>query len=106
MFKYEMMMAEEKKVTIFFEGDLDIEVTEMMEQEIIPALLVFDKINIDLSHVSFVDSTGIGLLINLIDTIKNRDNAISVTISNVQAQVKDIFDIIQLPQIVGENVFI
>jgi anti-anti-sigma factor len=103
MFTFELTKLNTEEVSISFYGDLDIEVTEIMVEEIYPSLLPFNKIDINLSEVPFVDSTGIGLLINLIDSLKKEKK--SIRLSRVQPQVKDIFDIIQLSDILGEEIF-
>lgn len=106
MFTFNIVKVNESEATIYFQGDLDIEVTEMMEEQIFPSLISFFKIDINLSGVPFVDSTGIGLLINLIDSLKKDKEQLAITISAVQPQVRDIFDIIQLHEILGEEMFI
>jgi anti-anti-sigma factor len=103
MFSYELIEDNEKAV-IYFKGDLDIEVTEIIEEQVIPLLKFYKNVDIDMSEVLFVDSTGIGLLINLVDTLRNAENDIKVTISNIHPQVQEVFEIIQLKEILGEEV--
>jgi anti-anti-sigma factor len=103
MFSYELIEDNEKAV-IYFKGDLDIEVTEIIEEQVIPFLKFYKNVDIDMSEVLFVDSTGIGLLINLVDTLRNAENDIKVTISNIHPQVQEVFEIIQLKEILGEEV--
>jgi anti-anti-sigma factor len=104
MFSYELIESNEKAV-IYFKGDLDIEVTEIIEEQVIPLLKDYKKVDINMSEVLFVDSTGIGLLINLVDTLRNTESGIKVTISNIQPQVQEVFEIIELKEILGEEVF-
>jgi anti-anti-sigma factor len=105
MFSYELIESEGNAI-IYFKGDLDIEVTEIIEGQIMPVLQRYKIININMSEVLFVDSTGIGLLINLVDTLRNSENEVKVTISNIQPQVQEVFEIIQLKEILGGEVFI
>ncbi|WP_044748261.1 STAS domain-containing protein [Bacillus alveayuensis] len=105
MFSYELIENNEKAV-IYFKGDLDIEVTEIIEEQVIPLLKYYKRVEINMSEVLFVDSTGIGLLINLVDTLRNTENGIKVTISSIQPQVQEVFEIIQLKEILGEDVFV
>ncbi|WP_419882325.1 STAS domain-containing protein [Peribacillus sp. B-H-3] len=105
MFTYRIIPLNEDEVIIWFHGDLDIEITEIMDEEILPTLKPFHNIDINLSEVPFVDSTGIGLLINLIDSLKKDKVQVKIKISAIQPQVKDIFDIIQLSDILGEELF-
>ncbi|MEK4179284.1 STAS domain-containing protein [Aeribacillus sp. FSL K6-1121] len=105
MFSYSLDQLNEKAY-VRFVGDLDIEVAELMETEIIPALQTYTNIEFDFQEVPFVDSTGIGLLLNLIETVKNNGLDVQVKIKNVQPLVKDVFDMLQLDKILGENVFV
>jgi anti-anti-sigma factor len=86
------------------EGDFDIEGTEVVEEELIPAMLNYKTVNIDFENVPFVDSSGMGLLINIVKTLKEK--GITVTISKVREEVFEVFEIIQLPEILGEGVFV
>ncbi len=105
MFNYEILPKTKESVTVFFDGDLDIDVTEILEDEIIPKLDDYKRIQIDLSQVPFVDSTGIGLLIHLVESIQDLPLVEEVLIKNVQESVKDIFEIIGLEEIIGREVF-
>jgi anti-sigma B factor antagonist len=102
MFLYELAQ-DGQRVIAYFKGDLDIEVTEIME-EILQELRAFEVIRINLTEVPFVDSTGIGLLIHLVDALK-RENK-QVMISDMQPEVEEVFDIIQLKEILGEEIFV
>jgi anti-anti-sigma factor len=102
MFLYELAQ-DGQSVIAYFKGDLDIEATEIME-EILRELRAFEAIQINLAEVPFVDSTGIGLLIHLVETLK-RENK-QVMISDMQPEVEEVFDIIQLKEILGEEIFV
>lgn len=106
MFTFDLKNVSENQATIYFQGDLDIEVTEIMEEQIFPSLAIMDHIDINLSEVPFVDSTGIGLLINLIDSLKKEKENLIITVSEIQPQVKEIFEIIQLSDILGKELFV
>ena len=82
---------------------MDIEATEIME-EILQELRAFEAVQINLAEVPFVDSTGIGLLIHSVETLK-RENK-QVMISYMQPEVEEVFDIIQLKEILGEEIFV
>jgi anti-anti-sigma factor len=93
----------EMDVSIKFIGDLDIEATEMIEDEMIPVIAAYRNIVLDFSDVSFVDSTGIGLLINLIDTKEDNLGMGKILIKNIQPLVREVFEILQLEEILGEK---
>jgi anti-anti-sigma factor len=101
MFSYELK-GNNGEANIYLNGDLDIEVTEIIEIKILPELEPFQKINLDFSNVLFVDSTGIGLLINLIETLNSDDK--SIVITNIQPLVKEVFEMLQLNEIFAGKV--
>lgn len=95
---------EEDYVNVNLEGDLDIDGTEVIEEELIPALKHYQVIKLDFDNVPFVDSSGIGLLMNVVHTLQ--DTGVKVTIHRVRDEVMDIFDLLQLPDILGDEVFV
>ncbi|KLV22885.1 anti-sigma factor antagonist [Niallia circulans] len=85
------------------EGDLDIDGTEIIEEELIPSLKNHQYIKINFEHVPFVDSSGMGLLMNVVQTLKA--TSAKVKVINVKGEVMEIFELLQLPDILGESVF-
>jgi anti-anti-sigma factor len=102
MFEYQMI-HEDEKTTVLFKGDMDIEITEMMEEEILPALQTDKSVNLNFAAVSFVDSTGIGLLMNLVQLLQ--EQAVIVTISHLSEEIYQVFELLQIPDILGREVF-
>jgi len=86
-----------------FSGDLDIDATELIGDELTPLLSACERVDIDFSNVTFVDSSGIGLLIGLIKRVQGNGHTIAV--SRLREEVRTVFDMLQLPEIVGRNVF-
>lgn len=105
MFSYQIESSDHQ-ASIMLYGDLDIEVSEIVEKEIKPILTKFESVTIHLGEVPFVDSTGIGVLINLIDTLRKNNEHSQITIIEVQPLVQEVFDMIQLREILGEEVLI
>ncbi len=91
-------------LTVNLIGDLDIDSTELIEEELIPALEEYKTINLIFTEVPFVDSSGMGLLLTLVQTLQEKE--IGVSISNVRKEVMEVFEILQLPEILGERVFV
>jgi anti-anti-sigma factor len=102
MFSYHTE-EQEQKVTIYFKGDLDIEVTEMLEEEVIPALLAYKNVEIDFHEVPFVDSTGIGLFINLVESVKSSETNCEIVVKNIQPSINEVFELVQLKDILEEK---
>ncbi|WEG12462.1 STAS domain-containing protein [Pullulanibacillus sp. KACC 23026] len=103
MLQYKLR-KEEDHLVIAFEGDLDIEATELFNDEIKPLIGDFLSVNLNLSQVPFVDSSGMGLLIDLARTIKTYEK--KLTISEVEESVFEVFELLQLPDILGRETFI
>jgi len=91
------------KTVIHFKGDLDIEATELFEHQLTPELFQYQDIQINFSKVLFVDSSGIGLLITMINQL--RETGKTIVIVQLEPEVKEIFSYLQLPLILGEEVF-
>lgn len=85
-------------------GDLDIDGTEVMEEQLLPLLQEYKQILINFEEVPFVDSSGIGLLMNLVKVLKEKN--IEVTIVNVRQDVTEVFELLQLQDILGKEVFL
>ncbi|MFD2372149.1 STAS domain-containing protein [Brevibacillus sp. GCM10020057] len=103
MFTYEIIQEEAKSI-VKINGDLDIDVTEIMQDEIAPALMERKDIEIDFSNVPFVDSSGIGLLITLINELREAGSQIAIT--KVSPDVMHVFSLLQLPEILGHDIFV
>ncbi|WP_102345147.1 STAS domain-containing protein [Bacillus sp. Marseille-P3661] len=99
-----MTLEKDNYLQVYLDGELDIEGTEIIKEELIPMLLKVKAVDVSLEKVPLIDSTGIGLLIDLVKTL--RENQSEITISNVSEDIFEIFEIIQLPEILGEKVFV
>lgn len=99
-----LINKEKENLQIFVKGDLDLDGTETIYDELIPKMLTYKRVNLDLEHVSFVDSSGVGLLMSIVHTLS--DNEVVITISNVQKEVFEIFELLQIPEILGEEIFV
>ncbi|WP_017727696.1 STAS domain-containing protein [Halalkalibacterium ligniniphilum] len=103
MFKYTITEGENESASISFIGDLDIDGTELMTDEITPKLLKYKAIEIDFKGVYFLDSTGIGLFMKLVKQIQEHERYVSIV--NVNEDVKELFTMLHIPQILGEDIF-
>jgi anti-anti-sigma factor len=102
LFRYEISCQETDKAIVSLLGDMDIDATEIIEEEMTPLLMDYADIELDFSNVPFVDSSGIGLLITLINQLKGHN--IRVRIIHLQEDVMHVFSLLQLPEILGEDV--
>ncbi|MCM3390372.1 STAS domain-containing protein [Ureibacillus chungkukjangi] len=85
------------------EGDLDIEATEIIEEELIVEIQnSAGEVELNFQNIDFVDSSGIGLLISIITELKGNDR--NPTITNISEDVKTVFTLLQLDEILGKDV--
>ncbi|GAB7386710.1 hypothetical protein BSNK01_05460 [Bacillaceae bacterium] len=103
MLKYRMK-EEPERLLVYFEGDMDIECTELIEEELIPHLGQYPCVEIDFAEVRFIDSTGIGLLMKLVENLKEKN--VQVTIRRIRPEVFEILQFLQIPDILGKEIFV
>ncbi|TFB13679.1 anti-sigma factor antagonist [Filobacillus milosensis] len=103
MLKYECF-EKSSLLEVTLIGDLDIDGTKIINEKLIPQLMKSKKINVNFEQVPFVDSSGVGLLINLVKTIRENDG--NITISNISQDIHDVFEILQITEILGKETFI
>ncbi|MCH1625049.1 STAS domain-containing protein [Ferdinandcohnia quinoae] len=103
MFRY-ILLKENEYVEVKLEGDLDIDVTEVVEEELIPSLEDFNSVNLNFKDVPFVDSSGIGIFLQMIKTLEQK--GIKVVVSHVKEEVMEVFNLLQIPEIIGEELFV
>lgn len=103
MFTYDINVESPDKATVLFSGDIDIDGTEIMAEEIPPKLHGYDKIEFNFKGVYFLDSTGIGLFMKLVEQVK--EQGIEVSITNINEDVNELFELLQIPKILGEDLF-
>ncbi|BCB05710.1 STAS domain-containing protein [Bacillus sp. KH172YL63] len=95
---------ENERLEVTFEGDLDIDSTEVIGEQLLPLMGKYKSVLINFEQVPFVDSSGIGLLLDMVQTLGEAGT--DVTISHVQKDVQDVFELLQIPDILGEGVVI
>jgi anti-anti-sigma factor len=95
--------TEEEILEVKLNGDLDIDSTEIVDEELIPMLNGHQSVKLNMIDVPFVDSSGMGLLMHLVQTLT--DKGTTVTILNVRDEVMEVFELLQIPEILGKGVF-
>lgn len=77
------------------EGDLDIYTSSEFKEEVIKSLEEKETdIVIDGESLDYIDSTGLGALISILRTMKEKE--IKIYIQNVRPNIRKIFDITDL----------
>ena len=104
MFEYNLSQID-NRVVVKLKGDLDIEATEIIENDLVNALQdSTNEIELDFYDIDFVDSSGIGILITLISQLKETNH--KPTITNLKEDVQSVFELLQLDEIVGKEVLV
>ena len=84
-------------------GELDIATVDKFKKMVDEARDGISGMVLDMAKLSFVDSTGVGGLLNVVKSLKN-DN-INVKVHNVSEEVYEVFDLLGLPMLLGKEVF-
>ncbi|MDM5335749.1 STAS domain-containing protein [Fictibacillus enclensis] len=93
-----------KTIALQLKGDIDIEATETFHNELFPLIKdAYSSYEISMKEVEFVDSTGIGLVLHLIEYIKTLGSLLKIV--DIRQEVYDVFSILQIEEIVGKEVF-
>lgn len=103
MFRFTLEPTEENML-VHFSGDIDIDLTEVMEETLPGALAAYDRIQINFADVPFVDSSGIGLLIALVHSLQQSGKSVEIT--RVRPDVMEVFEMLQIRDILGEGILI
>lgn len=87
---------------IELKGVLDISTVKSF-QDSLSSLKNLQEITIDFENLSFIDSTGVGSLNQVIKKLHN--DKIKVKVKNISKDIYEIFEILGLPEIFGEELF-
>ncbi|GGJ13381.1 STAS domain-containing protein [Paenibacillus hunanensis] len=102
MFSYRLQ-EQDGRMIVYCEGDIDIDAGDLIEEQLEPALQEQQQVVLNLEQVHFVDSSGIGLLIGLVQGLKEQERIVSL--EHVQPEVMEVFELLQLDEILGKDVF-
>lgn len=84
-------------------GELDISVVEEFRLNIksIPKTTI--EVYLDFSGVEFVDSTGVGSLVQVMNQLRAQD--IKIMIKRIPKEIYEVFDLLGIPELMGEEYF-
>ncbi|WP_046213939.1 STAS domain-containing protein [Paenibacillus wulumuqiensis] len=102
MFSYRLELTGEE-IVVYCEGDIDIDAGDTFEEELEPELAKAAVVILNLESVQFVDSSGIGLLIKLVQNLQEQER--QVWIEKTQPEVMEVFELLQLDEILGKSIF-
>lgn len=92
------LQNEDNKVIGFIEGEIDAFTAPMLREKLAEITLDDSKeIVLDLSEVSYMDSTGLGVFVGFFKTVKSENAKLKLT--GLSSRLKRLFDITGLGEI-------
>ena len=85
--------------TIFLEGEIDMEVTDKTKEAILPLIVADKEVHINLKDVSYMDSSGISVLIE--SHQKATENNTKVVLKEISKSVLKVIMMAKLEQILN-----
>lgn len=84
---------------ISFSNDnkLNVTVTQKIKAEIVKTIVPNSKIVLDLRGISYIDSTGFGMLLSILRHCKNNNSALKLC--NISPEVMELIKLLQLQSI-------
>lgn len=84
-------------------GELDIATVDKFKAAVEAAKVPDKTFELDMSQLEFVDSTGVGGLLRAIKGLQGEQ--ITVQLTNISPEVFEVFDLLGLPLLLGQEVF-
>ena len=88
------IVEEQDVIKISLEGDLDAYSSDDFKEAVLNALSDPKDIELNATKLDFIDSTGLGSLISIYNSIKEQNKNISI--EGIKPNVKQIFEITEL----------
>jgi anti-anti-sigma factor len=93
----------EQGLVIYLEDSHDIPTLDGIYYSVIENAHLSKKITFDFSKIDFIDSTGIGFI--LFECRKLMDQGYRLKIINQNKDIRDLFELLGVPYILGEAIF-
>lgn len=90
---------QDKKSTVTLNGEIDIYTAPDLKDQLLPLTKDKSTLEVDLSEVSYMDSTGLGVFISLLKSAKEHEGELYLL--NPQSKVLRLFTITGLDQILN-----
>lgn len=84
-------------------GELDISTAEKFRLSVENIPETVNEVHLDFYGVEFVDSTGIGSLVQVMNRLRGQD--IKVLIKRIPKEIFEVFDLLGIPELMGEEYF-
>lgn len=96
MFKTKVM-EEKDQLVIFFSGDIDIYSKDQFEERSQQIISKKSDVVLDFKELDYIDSTGLGMLINLYKSLNESNHKLSIR--NENQNIRKIFEITDLTEL-------
>lgn len=94
---------ENKTGVILLTGELDIASVELFKSGIENIRSQIENLIIDFNHLDFLDSTGVGSLVQIIRKLK--EDGVRSKVVNISSDVFEVLDLLGIPELLGEDLF-
>jgi anti-anti-sigma factor len=89
---------------IFLEGEIDLDSAETLRWVIGDTVKGVSAAVVDLAGVTFIDSSGTGLIVRLCLDLKSQ--GVMLRLRNVPPVVEDVFSMLKVRSLVGDEAFV
>lgn len=87
------------KAIVTLSGEIDLYTAPQIKEELLPLTMETSLLEIDLTEVSYLDSTGLGVFIHLLKSIKEHEHEMKLL--NPQKKVLRLFTITGLDKVLN-----
>lgn len=96
------MITENNILKVNLNGSLDISGVDLLEDKMSEIeFSALEAVQFNMENIEFIDSTGIGSLLNLTRSLEERGLRFEIT--NVNEDIREIFRILDLEELLGET---
>lgn len=89
--------------TVYLSGELDLDCADGLRAAVFEAARGAQTVVVDFAGVQFIDSSGTGIFVRL--CLDLRSQGVPVVARNLPPQVKGVFDMLRVRELVGDEVF-
>jgi anti-anti-sigma factor len=89
--------------TVYLAGEMDLDCADTLREAVTEAARGAQMVALDFANVEFIDSSGTGIFVRLCLDMKSQGTPLLAR--NLSPAVRGVFDMLRVPELVGEDVF-
>jgi anti-anti-sigma factor len=89
--------------TVFLAGEMDLDCADTLRDAVAEAARGAQTVVLDFAGVEFIDSSGTGIFVRLCLDMKSQGTPLLAR--NLSPAVRGVFEMLRVPELVGEDVF-